>query len=375
MARNRVPLLRLLSLSAVLAGLPFLVASPGAASPGAALVVAPSGGQIVSSDRRIDCGSRCSASYPSGTIVRLVAFDTRDFTFQSWQSGCVGQLRSCFVQVGSGSPVRARYRRKADLLRLTVGGGIVRSSPRGIACGPGKRPSSCQAEFGRDTTVVLTEQPSHGDVFAGWHGPCESNATRCAVRMSADDRSATAGFAEAAPSPAGAIAVKITSVKPQRVVSVPGGIDCRNVCTETFTPGTAVTLHTEVPFGGWSGACRGSVPTCPVVAGAPLVVLASAPIPQPLPPSPVQGGPGSFGINVSVSGRGIVVGGGRINCGKRTNTIRACGGYFNVGQTVLLRALPARGQRFAGWSGFCTGTGPCRLLVDANKVVYATFGP
>jgi hypothetical protein len=307
--------------------------------------------------------------------VRLVAFDTRDFTFQSWQSGCIGQLRSCFVQAGAATPVRARYERKTDLLQLTVGGpGIVRSSPPGIACGPGDRPSSCEAEFGRDTTVVLTEEPSRSDVFVGWHGPCESNATRCAVQMSAD-RSATAGFGEAVPSPAGAIAVKVTSAGPQRVVSVPGGIDCRTACTETFPAGTPVTLHTEVPFGAWSGACRGSVPTCPLVAGAPLVVLASASIPPTYAPPPTPGGPRSYGINVSVSGRGVVVGGGRINCGKRTNTTRACGSFFNVGQTVLLHATPARGSRFAGWSGFCTGTGPCRLIVDANKVVYATFGP
>src|SRR5881296_3691759 len=48
------------------------------------------------------------------------------------------------------------------------------------------------------------------------------------------------------------------------VSSNPSGIDCGSDCSETYAPGTAVTL-TAAPaagstFGGWTGACTGTGP-------------------------------------------------------------------------------------------------------------------
>jgi len=310
--------------------------------------------------------------------VRLKAEDTRDFEFDSWDSGCVGQVRTCFVQAGSVSRVRVIFRRKISSLRITVGGpGFVRSSPPGINCGQDRTFELCDADFGRGTTVELTAQPSADGAFRGWHGPCTSGALQCAVRIGAD-RSATAGFARLFPSSAGNIAVKIIGVFRPRVVSVPGGIDCRNECSASFAAGTMVTLHTTLRSpnwggaqGSWHGACYGEAPTCPLVADSSLrVAVGVVGVFKP----PVVGGPDSFGVNVLVSGHGVVVGGGQINCGRRVGTTRSCQGYFGKGSTVVLRALPARGIRFVGWSGFCAGKGTCRLTVDAAKLVYAVFG-
>src|SRR2546426_394120 len=62
------------------------------------------------------------------------------------------------------------------------------------------------------------------------------------------------------------------------VTSNPGGIDCGSDCTESYTPGTAVTL-TAAPsagstFGGWSGACTGTG-ACAVTLSADTTVTAS----------------------------------------------------------------------------------------------------
>ena len=50
----------------------------------------------------------------------------------------------------------------------------------------------------------------------------------------------------------------------------------------------------------------------------------------------------------------------------------ACSAPFSQGQVKILRAEPA--ASFAGWSGACTGTGPCQVRLDSDQSVTATFG-
>lgn len=373
------PLLRLLSVTAVLLALPSSAshASVSLTVRSQLTVTMVGAGRVVSVDGRLQCGARCTALYTRGTFVQLKALDSRNFSFHAWLSGCVGKLRTCYVLAGSVSRVSALFWRKQSVLNLTVGGaGVVRSTPPGINCGHGH--GFCQADFGRGTVVALTPQPSGDNVFHAWGGPCTGSQARCAVRMS-EDRSVTAGFGAIVPSLTAEIAVKFTGFYRPRVLSDPAGIDCQKNCSATFSPGTPVTLHTTFPssdsasgtYGTWGGACEGAVPTCALVADSSLLVevLAGAVF-----AAPAVKGPPEFGVNVSVSGSGVVVGGGQINCGRRTGTVRACAGYFGKGSTVVLRALPARGAHFAGWSGFCAGKGRCRLTVNATKLVYATFG-
>lgn len=64
-----------------------------------------------------------------------------------------------------------------------------------------------------------------------------------------------------------------------KVTSSPAGIDCGTVCSESFLPGTVVTL-TAAPgagstFTGWSGACTGTASTCQVTVNAAKGVTAT----------------------------------------------------------------------------------------------------
>ena len=56
-----------------------------------------------------------------------------------------------------------------------------------------------------------------------------------------------------------------------------------------------------------------------------------------------------------------------INCGS------TCVATFANGATVTLTAAPNRRSRFAGWSGACSGTGPCVLSMTVNRSVTARF--
>ncbi|HEY7281827.1 MAG TPA: hypothetical protein VID47_09555 [Actinomycetota bacterium] len=53
----------------------------------------------------------------------------------------------------------------------------------------------------------------------------------------------------------------------------------------------------------------------------------------------------------------------------------ACSHRYAVGTKVTLTATPAHGSKFAGWSGKCTGTGACHLVVSTDRTVKATFKP
>ena len=50
-----------------------------------------------------------------------------------------------------------------------------------------------------------------------------------------------------------------------------------------------------------------------------------------------------------------------------------CSATYTSGTTVSLSATPTTGATFTGWSGACTGTGGCAVVLDANKSATATF--
>jgi len=51
----------------------------------------------------------------------------------------------------------------------------------------------------------------------------------------------------------------------------------------------------------------------------------------------------------------------------------SCSATFAAGTIVTLNAMPAAGSRFVGWSGGCSGTGPCTVTGNTEVAVTATF--
>jgi Divergent InlB B-repeat domain len=109
------------------------------------------------------------------------------------------------------------------------------------------------------------------------------------------------------------------------------------------------------------GLDTGSVPNV-VGADSDLFFQTYVLAPPPVTPPPAR----RVSVSLTVKGRGRVIGGG-ISCPAR------CKATITAGAKLTLRATPARGYRFSGWGGACTGLHACTLHPQAAVKVSATF--
>lgn len=131
------------------------------------------------------------------------------------------------------------------------------------------------------------------------------------------------------------------------------GIECAAACTTQWDAGSSLTLTAQHAAGsrfvGWSGACQGRLP-CTLSVGAPQAVTATF-------------GPLRVPLSVRITGRGSV------RCTPK------CSRPFPAGASLTLRAVPAKGWRFASWSGDCAGAriATCRPRTDFHVTARAIF--
>jgi len=75
-------------------------------------------------------------------------------------------------------------------------------------------------------------------------------------------------------------------------------------------------------------------------------------------------------VGFSGSGAGSVVAGEAAAC---ASSGAPCTFPEANGATVTLLPTPEPGSRFTGWSGSCSGTGACTVLMSTARTVYAGF--
>ena len=117
-----------------------LLAVAGGASAGSEQrpllrVAVVSGGQVTTSDGRIQCPGRCAARYRRGTVLRLTAKADANFLFDRWEGACIGVAPICDVALDRAVSVRARFVGAPTLLMLSVGGPGTVTSRSGLDCG------------------------------------------------------------------------------------------------------------------------------------------------------------------------------------------------------------------------------------------------
>ena len=309
-------------------------------------------GTVTSSPAGINCGTDCTEGYVSGTSVNLTAVAAVGSTFAGWSGACTG-TGSCTVTMTANKTVTATFTAAGYLLTVYKSGTgtcTVTSSPAGINCGV-----DCTESYTYNTTVTLSASAAAGSVFSGWSGEGCSGTGTCTVIMSVA-RTVTASFTANGYN----LSVTKSGTGAGTVTSSPAGINCGADCNEIYAIGTTVTLTAQAAsgssFGGWSGEGCSGTGTCTVTMSAARSVNA------------LFNDSTFYTLTVTKNGTGSgTVSAGGIYCGTD------CTETFASGTSVNLSATPAVGSVFAGWSGACTGPGPCWVTMNSNKTVTATF--
>jgi Ca2+-binding RTX toxin-like protein len=303
-------------------------------------------GAVTSAPAGIDCGTDCDEAYDQGTTVTLTATPAAGSRFTGWSGDACSGTATCVVSMSAAHEVTANFVSRHTLSVLRSGSGSGTVGGTGIDCG-----SDCEETYDHGATVTLTATPATGSRFTGWSGACTGTGA-CQVTMS-QARTVTAGFASLR-------TLTVTKGGNGSGTLSATGIDCGTDCSETYDLGTVVTL-TATPaggsrLGGWAGAgaeaCSGT--TCQVTMSQARSVSVTF-IQQ-----------RALIVGKTGNGDGTVTGDG-INCGTD------CFESIDQGTSVTLTATAQPGSRFTGWSGDCSGTATCKLMLTSARSVTAVF--
>jgi hypothetical protein len=173
----------------------------------------------------------------------------------------------------------------------------------------------------------------------------------------------------------GTVTAPAYGATPALSCSFAAGISTPASCTSNYAWKTQVTL-TATPsqgsiFAGWGGECAGNAKTCVAKLGEPRTVTATF----------YATGTTTYALTVTGGGTGngaITTQTGlspAINCTVTAGSAGStgCSARYPNGAQVTLTPKPASKYAFTGWSGSCTGTGPCTLAMTANRSAKGGF--
>ena len=224
-------------------------------SPGTALTISKTGtgtGTVVSTPAGIDCGAVCSATYPAGTVVTLVATAATGSTFSGWSGGGCAGTSPCTIAGNVSTTVTASFTKLTTVptvpatlslsyngnLRDRVGQGTTARMADGSA--DGTLTAQLQASGGRTITRLKLQTTTGGSwdtvasttdwllgVATSVDGPLINNATTMAVNFAVSDGGSFVVFASES---------KSTKFAPGTTLTL----------TATFSDGTTATATARI---------------------------------------------------------------------------------------------------------------------------------
>jgi uncharacterized repeat protein (TIGR02543 family) len=267
--------------------------------------------------------------YDYNTTVGVTATANPGYQFTGWTGACTG-TGLCSVKVTGDASVTANF----AVVQYTLTPAV---SPTGAAT----MIPSAPTKYNFNTTVIVTATAATGYQFTSWAGAC-TGAGPCSVLMTSD-KSVTANFTP--------LQYTLTNgVSPSGAGTIAPATGKYNYGTPVSVTATASAGY---QFTGWSGACTGTSACSVTMTGDRSVTANFVPVVAQ-----------QFTLTLTQDGTG-------------TGTVGALpsssNGTYNAGTDVSVMATPGTNCKFAGWSGACTGTGPCKVKMDASKKVIASF--
>lgn len=158
-----------------------------------------------------------------------------------------------------------------------------------------------------------------------------------------------------------AIDIEVLNTEQLGTITIhPNNIVCTSSCKTSVVANSAIKLTFETSnnatFLGWGGACSG-LNDCELTVDQDISIQAS--FSQSAPKKTLT-------IHNSKNGQ-IHLNGNLINC------LKACNYIFEQGEQVILSTSSNEGFNFDGWSGACSGTYDCVLLMNQDNTVEAIF--
>lgn len=348
-------------------------------------------GTIRSTPAGIDCrvtgavatGS-CTFQFPGDAVVALASTADVGSAFTTWGDACVGTTVGSTCQL-TMSQARVATVRFAALRRITVapsGNGDGRGRVTGAGAldcrlAAATTTGTCAVDVpeGASYTMSAVGEPNATggtqQFFFGWGGDCVSaSGATCSVTPSAANLAVTARFMDVQP-----IAIAIggsgggTVTGGSTVSCVRTGSTNSGICTESATFGTSVTV-TALPdaqstFGGWSGACTGQATTCTTTLTQARNVSAIFTKRQV-----------TLTVVLTGAGQGSVLANGAAICiANGTQPTTTCTQTVDIGSTVTLSGVAGAGSRFNGFTGTCSGTADCVVVMSSAQTIAAAFIP
>ncbi|CAK0779416.1 hypothetical protein CCP4SC76_680003 [Gammaproteobacteria bacterium] len=212
-------------------------------------------------------GSQCSASYPTGSTLMLIARPDPGSVFTGWTGACHDQGAVCHLDVNGPTGTTAIFAPVTHQLTLvTQGSGAVLNADGLGVSGSYTLPA--------DSLLRYTAQPGAGSHLAGWSGACQHSQPVCELFLSAD-KTLQATFTDSSAT----TQLRVIHSADGQVFSHPGGISCGEDCSEHLPPGTAITL-TAVPrydkaFASWAGCTPTDANPCHLTLNGDTQVHAS----------------------------------------------------------------------------------------------------
>jgi hypothetical protein len=242
-----------------------------------------------------------------------------------------------------------------SLMVSSQGNGTITSTPAGINCSTG-----CFTGFTSGTTVTLKAVPVSGYSFSGWTG--DADCLDGTITMNANKTCTAIFTVRAVQTPkltVNVIAMATAAGTGKGIVtSNPAGITCSATCSANFTSGDSVILIPSPSpgsvFSGWSGDadCSDGVVTMISSKSCGATFIPQGHL---------------LKVLLKGNGKGRVTGSpGSIDC------VTDCLASFSTPTRVTLRAIPALGSAFIGWSG----DGSCAsgvVLANASTSCVAMF--